>query len=150
MVTGSTKLELANTGSVDWTLKHIDISNVKGKAFMVRFRANGVNSVDILHWYVDNIHIYGECHPPQTLTGHQNQFTTTLTWLAPTCGGGGPTPQWITWCDGTNTNSIGTGGAVDFWIAGHWTASQIVALDGGSITKINFWPASAGTATYAP
>ena len=143
------KVELANNGSVDWTLKHIDISNVKGKAFKVRFRANGVNSVNILHWYVDNIHIYGECHAPQTLAGHQNQFTTTLTWVAPTCGGGGPTPQWITWDDGTNTNSIGTGGATDFWIAGHWDASQIVALDGGSITKINFWPASAGTATYA-
>jgi hypothetical protein len=142
------KLELTNTGSFDWTAKHIDISNVKGKGFKVRFRANGVNSADMLHWYVDNIHIYGECHAPQTLAGHQNQFTTTLTWVAPTCGGGGPTPQWITWDDGTNTNSIGTGAAVDFWIAGHWDASQIVALDGGSITKINFWPASAGSATY--
>jgi hypothetical protein len=142
------KLEIANNGSVDWTLKHVDISTVKGKAFMVRFRANGVNSSDILHWYVDNIHIYGECHPPQTLTGHQNQFTTTLTWTAPACGGGGPTPQWIHWDDGTNTNSIGTGAAVDFWIAARWDASQIVTLDGGSVTKINFWPASAGTATY--
>lgn len=141
------KLELANNGSVGWTLKHIDITTVKGKAFMVRFRANGVNSSDILHWYVDNIHIYGECHPPQTLTGHQNQFTTTLTWLAPTCGGGGPTPQWITWCDGTNYTSIGAG-VVDMWIANRWDAAQIVPLDGGSITKINFWPASAGTATY--
>jgi hypothetical protein len=143
------KVELTNNGSVDWTLKHIDISTVKGKAFQVRFRANGVNSSDILHWYVDNIHIYGECHPPQTLTGHQNQFTTTLTWVPPACGGGGPAPQWITWDDGTNTNSVGTGGVIDFWIAGRWDASQIVSLDGGSITKINFWPASAGTATFA-
>jgi hypothetical protein len=130
-------------------MHHVDISTIKGKGFKIRFRANGVNSGDILHWYVDNIHVYGVCHSPETLAGHQNEFTTTLTWVAPTCGGGGPEPQWIHWDDGTNSNSIGTGGAVDFWIAARWDASQIVTLDGGSITKISFWPASAGTATFA-
>ncbi|TRZ74150.1 MAG: T9SS C-terminal target domain-containing protein [Bacteroidetes bacterium] len=145
------KGEYTNTGSFDWTMKHIDISNVKGKAFKVRFRANGVSSGDILHWYVDNIHIYGVCHAPQTLAGVQNEFTTTLTWVAPDCptGGGGPPPQWIHWDDGTNFQSIGNGGAVDFWIAARWDAAQIVTLDEGSITKIAFWPASAGTATYS-
>jgi hypothetical protein len=132
-------------------MKHIDISNVKGKAFKVRFRANGVNSGDILHWYVDNIHIYGVCHAPQTLAGVQNQFTTTLTWVAPDCptSGGGPPPQWIHWDDGVNYDAIGTGGAVDFWIAARWDAAQIVPLDGGSITKISFYPASTGSATYS-
>jgi hypothetical protein len=144
------KASLSNTGSMDWTMKHLDITNVKGKAFQIRLRAYGANSADLLHWYVDNIHAYGVCHAPQTLTGVQNQFTTTLTWAAPACGGGGPTPQWIHWDDGTNSTSIGygTGAAVDFYIAARWTPTQIAPLDGGSVTKIKFWPASAGTATW--
>jgi hypothetical protein len=87
------KAELVNTGSTDWMLKHIDISEAKGITFKVRFRANGTNSIDILHWYVDNIHIYGHCHPPETLAGYQNQFTTTLTWNAPECGSGSLLPH---------------------------------------------------------
>jgi hypothetical protein len=136
------KGELTNTGSVDWTLKHIDISVVKGKGFKVRFRANGANSGDLLHWYVDNIHLYGVCHPPETLTGHQNQFTTTLTWVAPTCGGGGPTPQWIHWDSGTYYAGFGYNGAYDWAIAARWTPTQIAPLFGGSVTKISFWPNS--------
>jgi len=140
------KAEFKNTGSFDWTLKHIDISKVKGKAFKLRFRAIGDNSADLLHWYVDNIHIYGVCHAPRTLAGHQNQFTTTLTWVAPDCGHGGtgPTPQWIHWDDGTNYTSIGFNGAATWDAAARWTPAQIATLDGGSVTKLKFWPASAG------
>jgi hypothetical protein len=152
MVNGNwiNKAEYTNTGSMGWTSKHIDISNVKGKAFKVNFRANGANSADILHWYVDNIHIYGVCHAPETLAGHQNEFTTTLTWTAPVCGGGGPTPQWIHWDSGDNFTSIGygTGATGEFSIAARWTPAQIVTLDGGSVTKIKFWPSSDGVATY--
>ena len=82
------KAELTNTGSTDWMLKHIDITAAKDQAFKVRFRANGSNSADILHWYVDNIRIYGICHAPETLAGYQNQLITTLTWEAPLCGSG--------------------------------------------------------------
>ncbi len=142
------KAELTNTGSMDWTLKHVDISNVKGKGFKVRFRANGPNSADILHWYVDNIHIYGVCKPPTALAGHQNQFTTTLTWTAPVCGKSGPTPQWIHWDSGSNSTSIGYNAAHDFGIAARWTPAQIATLDGGAVTHIKFWPASAGAATW--
>jgi hypothetical protein len=143
------KAELTNTGSVDWTLKHIDISNVKGKGFKVRFRANGANSADMLHWYVDNIHLYGTCHSPETFAGHENQFTTTLTWTAPVCGKPGPSPQWIHWDDGVNADGLGlSAGTGDFWIAARWTPVQIVPLDGGSVTKISFFPSSAGTAAF--
>jgi hypothetical protein len=79
------KGEFADSGSYDWSLKHININAVMGKAFQLRFRANGANSGNILHWYVDNIHIYGVCRPPTLLTGKENQFTTTLTWHSPKC-----------------------------------------------------------------
>ena len=82
------KAELTNTVSTDWMLKHIDITAAKGQAFKVRFRANSANSADILHWYVDNIHLYGVCHAPETLSGYQNQLITTLTWEAPECDSG--------------------------------------------------------------
>jgi hypothetical protein len=79
------KAEYGDSGSYDWSLKHVNISSVFGKAFQLRFRANGVNSGNIMHWYVDNIHIYGVCRPPTVLAGHQNQFITSLTWHSPKC-----------------------------------------------------------------
>jgi hypothetical protein len=79
------KAEYSDSGSFNWTLKHVNISAVMGKAFQVRFRANGANSGNILHWYVDNIHIYAVCIPPKSLTGKQAQFVTTLTWHSPKC-----------------------------------------------------------------
>jgi hypothetical protein len=94
------KDEFVNTGSVDWTSKHYEISSVKGKAFKVRFMAHGANSSDILHWYVDNINIYGVCNPPTDLQAVQSHNNTTLTWTAPNCGGGGTIMQFI-FDDGT-------------------------------------------------
>jgi hypothetical protein len=144
------KAEFSNTASKDWTPMHIDITAAKGKAFKVRFRAEGVNSADILHWYVDNVHIYAKCNPPIGLSDPPEiaDRQVTLTWSAPECGTEGPEPIWIHWDDGTNFTSIGTGGAVEFDIAARWDAAQIVALDGGAVTKIAFYPASAGVATY--
>ncbi len=142
------KAEFSNTGNKDWTPMHVDISAAKGKAFKVRFRAEGANSADILHWYVDNVNIYAKCNPPIQLSGDPADREVTLTWKAPVCGAAGPEPQWIHWDDGVNFQSIGTGGAVEFDIAARWDAAQIVALDGGAVTKIAFYPASAGSATY--
>jgi hypothetical protein len=79
------KAAFGDSGSYDWSLKHVNITSVLGKGFQVRFRANGPNSGNILHWYVDNIHIYGVCKAPTLLTGKQNQFVTSLTWHAPKC-----------------------------------------------------------------
>jgi len=140
--------EYANNGSVDWTAQHLELKQTIGKAFMVRFRAHGANTQDILHWYVDNIHIYAVCTPPTNLAWYDiNDNDVYLSWTGPICQSG-PEPRWITWDDGTNTNSIGTGGAVEFDIAGRWTPDLISELDGGAVTKIRFWPASAGSATY--
>jgi len=107
------KAILSDSGSYDWTLKHINISAVMGKAFKLRFRAHGPNSANILHWYVDNIHIYGVCRPPTLLTGHQNQFTTSLTWHSPACPTSCTLKQYV-YDNGTADNgySYGVGGLV--------------------------------------
>jgi hypothetical protein len=81
------KAEFADSGSFDWSHKHINISDVKGGAFQIIFRANGVSTANINHWYIDNIEAYAVCRPPKLLAGHQNQFTTTLTWHSPVCSG---------------------------------------------------------------
>jgi hypothetical protein len=86
--------------------------------------------------------------PPTQLTGIDLESTAYLTWKKPSCGGSGPAPQWIRWDDGVNVDAIGTGGAFLFDIAARWDVSQIAALEGGSVTKIAFFPASSGTATY--
>ena len=65
------KAEYANNGSIDWTSEHFDISSAQGKALKVRFVAMGAASEDILHWYVDNIHVYGICNSPVDLIGYQ-------------------------------------------------------------------------------
>jgi hypothetical protein len=79
------KAVISDSGSFDWTLKHIDITAVMGKAFQLRFNANGASSGNILHWYVDNINIYAVCIAPTGLQGLQTQFTTHLTWHTPKC-----------------------------------------------------------------
>jgi hypothetical protein len=127
---------------------HVDISGAAGKAFKVRFRAEGENSADILHWYVDNVHIYAKCNPPVELDHSIQDKEVTLTWSEPICPEDGPDPVWIHWDDGTNADAIGTGGAANFDCAARWDASQIVTLDGGSVTKISFYPASTGSGNF--
>jgi len=103
-----------NDGDVDWTSEHFDISSGAGRAIMVRFTASGANSEDILHWYVDNICVYGVCLPPTDLTFDDPVIDQDvyLTWTSPNC----PTieectPQYFQW-DGnvvTNGTSINPG-----------------------------------------
>ena len=66
----STVAEYSNVdGSFDWTSEHINIkSQAMNKVFKVRFHATGVNSINILSWFVDNIHIYRACDAPTELT----------------------------------------------------------------------------------
>jgi len=140
--------EYSNNGDVNWTSKHFELKQTMGKAFKVRFRAHGAHSLDILHWYVDNICLYAVCNRPLTLTYTESHNTVNLSWLVPSCKASGPPAHWIHWDDGTNSDAIGTGGAVVFDIASRWTPDQIASLSGGSITKISFYPAGSGTATY--
>ena len=78
---------LSNNGSAGWTTLHLDLSAVSGQAFKIRFVAYGVNSGDILHWYIDNINVYGICMPPSALTFSMNGMQANLTWTAPACSG---------------------------------------------------------------
>jgi hypothetical protein len=83
--TWTNKAEYSDSGSFDWTLKHVPITSVSGRSFKIRFNANGANSGNIQHWYIDNIHIYAVCWPPALLNGQENQYVTSLTWDAPEC-----------------------------------------------------------------
>ncbi|MEI6436549.1 MAG: T9SS type A sorting domain-containing protein, partial [Bacteroidota bacterium] len=135
------KLELSNNGSTNWVPKHLDITTVKGKAFRIRFVASGVNSSDILHWYVDNIHAYGICTPPTTLASSQSQFTTTLTWTAPNCGtGGGGVIMNFIFDDGTAESGVTDNGEVA-WLGTEFPISA--AYDGVLKEFKMYWMANA-------
>jgi hypothetical protein len=121
------KLELTNTGSVNWTPQHIDISGAKGKAFRVRFLANGASTEDILHWYVDNIHVYGICKAPTALDYLfvPAQHTVTLTWAAPECGGGQVLMDFI-FDDGTAENGWGINPGYLAWIGNEFPIAATI------------------------
>jgi hypothetical protein len=135
------KLELSNNGSTDWLPKHIDISAVKGKAFKIRFNATGLNSADMLHWYVDNVHAYGICTPATALHATQSHFVTTLTWTAPNCVGTVPTQlkklfQW----SGTPDN-----GYFQAYGSAYGVVYDLASYPEASLNKIDFHHASWGT-----
>ena len=83
------KAEFVNSGSTGWMHQHIDISAVKEKGFKFRFRATGINSTNILSWFIDNISVYPVCLPAINLTGEAFGMDTHLQWSPPRCNGGG-------------------------------------------------------------
>jgi len=121
------KLEMTNNGSTNWISKHIDISSVRGKSFRVRFVANGVNSVDMLHWYVDNVHAYGVCKPPETLSYTESHNTVNLIWTAPIC------------------SSIGSGYLVNYIYDNGMMSSGISINPGYNIKMGNYFPIDPAT-----
>ncbi len=128
-------------GSLDWFSEHLNITEQAiGKVFKIQFLANGDNSLNILGWFVDNIHIYRECKAPKDLQGwfsYEHQGIV-LEW-EPSYQ---PIDQWIHWDDGINSgNSIGTGDQVEFDVAAKWTVSQLTEYEGYEITQIAFFPA---------
>ncbi|MFZ4561964.1 MAG: carboxypeptidase regulatory-like domain-containing protein [Bacteroidales bacterium] len=132
--------EFANTASIDWTSQHVELKSLLGKAFKVRFKANGASSQNILHWYVDNINVYAVCTPPTALVNTDVKDNDVyLSWTAPNCNQG-PEPTWITWDDGTNLDAIGLTAGGTFNVAAKWDASMLTAFEGGAVTKIKFWP----------
>jgi hypothetical protein len=71
-------------GSFGWTGMHLNItSQSMNKPFKVRFLATGVNSINIISWFVDNIHIYRQCEGPHDLTIQQTWQGNILSWYAP-------------------------------------------------------------------
>ena len=101
-------VEFANNGDVNWSTQHFELKQTIGKAFKIQFRAHGVNSLDILHWYVDNIHIYAVCTPPTDLSYTEQQNIVHLTWTAPECVS--ESPFTIIWDDGTYEAGYTSGG----------------------------------------
>ncbi|HEY6020287.1 MAG TPA: T9SS type A sorting domain-containing protein, partial [Candidatus Paceibacterota bacterium] len=143
----NTVAEYSNAdGSFDWTSEHINIkAQAMGNVFKIRFHAMGVNSINILGWYVDNIHVYRACDAASELTSTPvaNQGIV-LNWLAPA---GSSIDQWIQWDDGVNFDAIGTGAAAEFDVAARWEPTQLVDYEGASVTQIAFFPYEA-SATY--
>lgn len=83
------KALFANNGSFGWTTQHLDISSVKEKGFRIRFRAAGSNSLGIIGWAIDNVHIYPVCFPATNFAGDVVGYDAHLTWSAPDCNGTG-------------------------------------------------------------
>jgi len=137
-------------GSFTWMSEHLNIrAQAINKVFRVRFQAAGVNSINILSWFVDNIHIYRTCEGITGLTAdainNGTGYGMKLDWIAPDDGS---IDEWIHWDDGVNGgNSIGTGAAAEFDVAARWEPAQLTAYDGASVTEISFFPAEAA-ATY--
>lgn len=74
-------------GDMNWVCKHLNITSMaKDKVFNFRFVAKGKNTLDIIYWLVDNIHVYRSCDGPSTLTASVNEAMSDqvqLSWVAP-------------------------------------------------------------------
>jgi hypothetical protein len=126
-------------GNIAWTSEHLDIKAYSmGEVFKIRFQAMGLNSLDILSWYIDNVHVYRTCDGVTELEAEEVTDGVLLTWVPPA---GGLIDEWIHWDDGVNANSIGTGAATTFDVAARWEPAQLVNYDGASVTEVSFFPA---------
>jgi hypothetical protein len=132
-------------GSFDWVSVHLDISPLAmNTVFKIRFSAQGENSIDILNWFIDNIHVYRACNPPQHLIADFiGPIGIALNWDSPE---GIPVDQWIHWDDGVNSgNSIGVPTSMDIDVAARWEPLQLAEFEGASVTQISFFPAEEQT-----
>jgi hypothetical protein len=132
-------------GSFDWMAEHIDITAYAlGQLFKVRFQATGANSLDIVGWYIDNIHVYRVCKAPKDLYDPNTQMGgIEMSWMDPF-----DFEQWLHWDDGTNYNAFGTGNSVEFDVAARWTPSQLSQFQNGILKEVAFFP-NEPAATYS-
>ena len=132
-------------GSFGWVSENLDISDyAMNQVFKIRFVAEGEYSLNIVSWFIDNIHIYRACNPPLNLDVSWGNYGLDLTWDYPLGSGFGD--QWVHWDDGLNYgNSIG--GPLVFDVAARWEPEQLVLFEGGLITEIAFFPGEQA-ATY--
>ena len=79
--------EYRNDSTLAWGPRSIDITEAAGNGFIISFKASGVNSADILHWGIDNIHIYSVCFGPTGLAADAQGYNVLLTWRPPDCTG---------------------------------------------------------------
>ncbi len=131
-------------GSFDWINAHKDIkAYAMGKIFKIRFLAQGMNSLNILSWFVDNIHVYRTCAAPTEVTAEEfgpDYDDILVSWTLP---GGSLIDEWFHYDDGINFTAIGTGAAAEFDAAARWEPAQLVDYDGTAVTEIAFFPAEA-------
>lgn len=79
--------------------------------------------------------------PPAGLQAHVvDYFDVHLTWIGP----GGFTPTWLTYSQDAISNSIGVDGPANFDVAARFLPADLALLEGGSVTKVQFWPGEAG------
>lgn len=112
-----------------------------GKVFKIRFHAVGMNSINILGWNLDNIHVYRACDAPSELTAAVNYASNgiELNWEGPDTD---EIDEWIHWDTGVHTGqSIGTNSAVEFDVAARWEPAQLAVYAGASVTQVTFVPA---------
>jgi hypothetical protein len=126
-------------GSFGWLSDHINITaQAMNKVFRIRFQAQGVNTLDILSWFVDNIHVYRTCDGITDLTVTTQDFNRNiLNWEGPA---GSNIAEWIRWDTGEFTNVVGPNAAFEFDVAARWDAVQLVSYEGAAVTQIAFIP----------
>jgi len=141
--------EFANNGSFDWDSQHIDITEGVGSAVKLRFTAYGENTEDILHWYVDNICVYGICNPPTNLSATEYGWDIDLEWNSPSCytpSGGTPTDFIYdddSWEDGLRYNAgfvgwVGNLFPLDAALTGTMESIDVYFVDNGSGSPQNY------------
>jgi hypothetical protein len=137
--------EYKNEGSFNWSAKHIDISATSGKGLKVKFTAFGVNTADILGWYVDNINVYPVCNPASNLAIQKDGwYDVTLKWNAPECltGPSGVLKMLKQW-DGDPASQVN--GYYQAYGSAYGVVYNLAAYSDATLSKIDFHHASWGT-----
>jgi hypothetical protein len=130
--------ELKNNGSFDWQALKINITEYSmGKVFRIRFRTEGENSGNIVGWFIDNIHIYRSCDPPEEVTlqeviqGMFMRFNTPSSLL--------PVAEWMFYGSDFNFSGIGLTSGSSFRVAARWKPEMLEYYQHTSITRFRFF-----------
>jgi hypothetical protein len=138
----------SNNGSFDWTFDKLDVTQfAMGRVFQVRFTAMGVNSFDVISWFVDNIYVYRMCDTPTKLEGKEYDLAdgengAFIKWNAPELPE--PPEGWIHWDDGTNFTGVGLDADAPFDVSARWVANTFPEYAGTSITQVKVFAQDAG------
>lgn len=130
--------EVKNQGSFDWQALKFNITeNALGKVFRIRFRTEDENSGNIVGWFIDNIHIYRSCDPPEEVTlqnvvqGMFMRFNTPSALL--------PVAEWMFYGADENFSGIGLTSGGGFQVAARWEPEMLEYYRHTSITKFRFY-----------
>lgn len=129
-----TLMEFSNEGSTGWISKHVALFNCQKETFKIGFRAAGNHSNDILHWYIDNIHVYTECKPPQDLGQVAGPQSVHLSWSPPNCNLS--QIMYFIFDDGTNEDGIAASPNFLLWLGNEF---PIPAYYSGILKSFNIW-----------